>query len=650
MWLGSVVDSLEQLYDENNLPDLPEPDGERPRARDRRGLREAERAGRARSGRTADKPKDGDAKAKSPDPLSASAREAIQRRRFIIGGGAFAVVIVIVVIVALSSGGGSDNKDKTTSSAADTTQTSTTASNAKLIGQLALKPVDPKDKTDVGIAQFASDGKNIQIGVQAKLPKSKAKHAYEVWLYNSQADAVSLGAQQVGANGTFSGANTLPAGYEKYKYIDISDEPINSDKKHSGNSILRGALADIVTPQEQQQAQGGSGTNTGPTRRRRLSQPASPLLTGPSGFTKALPAVVRGWPQRGDAQDMNSYSKRFAALGTIAAIGGVAAATAFANPSGSDDTTTTAATTTAATTTSPTTTTEAEQHHARHHRRHHRRHRADDNARSNTNEHRAGHDPGPERRPAEPRRERRQRRRRAGARRERDNGVDGPNHDVNDDRGNDPAGHDANDDDSGPATAAAATTAAAAATRPRRRREQRPRRRQLSPSPVTRRTRRPVGDGRSALDHRRLDPGERLVQLTPRRPPQQEPPTDPVPPAQALRQPQRHAGGGVSVRLDLDLGDRLLEDRLERRFGQLLLPGDPVRLVELRPRVVGPHRPPARRRQHLRPSGRRALLDPHHRRPPARQVPRVGDQLPDRLGRRLHGPRARDLHPRYSSS
>ena len=265
VWLGSVVDSLEQLYDENNLPDLPEPDGERPRARDRRGLREAEPAGRSAAAATADKPKDGAAKAKSPDPLSASAREAIQRRRFIIGGGAFAVVIVIIVIIALSSGGSSDNKDKTTSSSADTTQTSTTASNAKLIGQLALKPVDPKDKTDVGIAQFASDGKNIQIGVQAKLPKSKAKHAYEVWLYNSQADAVSLGAQQVGANGTFSGANTLPAGYEKFKYIDISDEPINSDKKHSGNSILRGALADIVTPQEQQQAQGGSGTNTGTT-------------------------------------------------------------------------------------------------------------------------------------------------------------------------------------------------------------------------------------------------------------------------------------------------------------------------------------------------------------------------------------------------
>ena len=267
VWLGSVVDSLEQLYDENNLPELPEPDGERPRARDRRGLREAEPAGRAAAAvATPDKAKDGDPKAKGP-ALSPSAREAIQRRRYIIGGGVFAVIIVIAVIVALSSGGGSDNKDKTTSSAADTTQqTSTTASNAKLIGQLALKPVDPKDKTDVGIAQFASDGNNIQIGVQAKLPKSKAKHAYEVWLYNSQADAISLGAQQVGANGTFSGANTLPAGYEKYKYIDVSDEPINSDKKHSGNSVLRGALADIVTPQEQQQAQGGNGTTgTGTT-------------------------------------------------------------------------------------------------------------------------------------------------------------------------------------------------------------------------------------------------------------------------------------------------------------------------------------------------------------------------------------------------
>src|SRR5262249_33733723 len=117
-----------------------------------------------------------------------------------------------------------------------------------------------------GIAQFASDGKTIQIGVQAKLPPSKDKHAYEVWLYNSQKDAISLGAQQVGSNGTFSGANTLPQGYEKYKYIDVSDEPINNDKAHSGNSVLRGALSDIVTPQEQQQSQGGgSGSGSGGT-------------------------------------------------------------------------------------------------------------------------------------------------------------------------------------------------------------------------------------------------------------------------------------------------------------------------------------------------------------------------------------------------
>jgi len=208
VWLGSVIDSLEQFYDEDNLPELPEPDGDRPRARDRRGGREAEPASRSAA---ATATKDDDTK-KSSDQVSPSTREAIKRRRYIIGAGVFAVIIAIAVVVALSSGGGSSNNDKKGStSAADTTQTNA-SQGAQLIGQLALKPINAKDKNDVGIAQFASDGKSIQIGVQAKLPPSKAHEAYEVWLYNSQQEAVSLGAQRVSSNGTFSGANHPPGG------------------------------------------------------------------------------------------------------------------------------------------------------------------------------------------------------------------------------------------------------------------------------------------------------------------------------------------------------------------------------------------------------------------------------------------------------
>jgi hypothetical protein len=258
VWLGSVVDSLEQLYSDENLPELPEPDGDRARAR--RGPREAVPAAEATATKTGE--------AATREPLSGSARDAVQRRRYIIGGGVFAVIIVILVIVALSSGGDSDNGNKKASSSTpDTTAASTTPSqaNGTLLGSLALKPVDPKNKSYVGIAQFVGNGKEIDIGVQAKLPKTDSKHAYEVWLYNSPTEAVSLGARQSNADGTFSGANKLPSGYEKYKYIDISLEPINADKKHSGNSVLRGALADIVTPQQQQQQGGGTGTGTTPT-------------------------------------------------------------------------------------------------------------------------------------------------------------------------------------------------------------------------------------------------------------------------------------------------------------------------------------------------------------------------------------------------
>src|SRR5689334_8238574 len=78
VWLGSVVDSLEQFYNDENLPDLPEPDGDRARAS--RGPREAAPVAAAAATKEKDKAKaddDGDKR----EPLSSSVREAVQRRR-----------------------------------------------------------------------------------------------------------------------------------------------------------------------------------------------------------------------------------------------------------------------------------------------------------------------------------------------------------------------------------------------------------------------------------------------------------------------------------------------------------------------------------------------------------------------------------------
>ena len=54
------------------------------------------------------------------------------------------------------------------------------------------------------------DGKK-QLIVQAELPANKNREAYEVWLYNDQDDALSLGAQVTDRQGSFQGAGPLPA-------------------------------------------------------------------------------------------------------------------------------------------------------------------------------------------------------------------------------------------------------------------------------------------------------------------------------------------------------------------------------------------------------------------------------------------------------
>ena len=136
----------------------------------------------------------------------------------------------------------------------------------ELIGQLELDPIDKGDKNVIGVAAIAKTGDKMQLAVQAKLPpRTGEKEAYEVWLYNSKDDAVSIGAQRTDAQGNFQGAGDIKVDYTKYKYVDVSAEKIDRNPAHSGTSVLRGAIADLVTPQEQQQqgGQGGAGS-TGP--------------------------------------------------------------------------------------------------------------------------------------------------------------------------------------------------------------------------------------------------------------------------------------------------------------------------------------------------------------------------------------------------
>ena len=85
-----------------------------------------------------------------------------------------------------------------------------------------------------------SSGPQVKVVARGVEPVSK-RRAYEVWLYNSRRDAVSIGATYA-PNGRIKGAGALPANYADYRYLDISLEKIDRHREHNGRSVLRGRM------------------------------------------------------------------------------------------------------------------------------------------------------------------------------------------------------------------------------------------------------------------------------------------------------------------------------------------------------------------------------------------------------------------------
>jgi hypothetical protein len=96
---------------------------------------------------------------------------------------------------------------------------------------------------------IAERGGRRQVVVQATLRPNQGRQAYEVWLYNSPTDAKSIGAQVTDARGVYQGAGPLPQDFQRYRFIDVSLEPIDRNTRHSGESVLRGPIPTLRQPQ-----------------------------------------------------------------------------------------------------------------------------------------------------------------------------------------------------------------------------------------------------------------------------------------------------------------------------------------------------------------------------------------------------------------
>jgi hypothetical protein len=283
-WALSLLDSLDPLYANGAAPSVPEPAAAtaeaeeaaaEPTVEDRLRTRERERA------RKEPEPEEEEPAAK-PEPkrerdreaLSPEAESALRRRRILgaIAGAALLAGIVLAVLAIAGVFSSSDKKSSSSSTPASTTAsttstgTSTTAGQppVQVVGGIALNPIGKNNKSQ-GVAYVVQQGNQRYVVIQAKvppLPNNQKVAAYEVWLYNSNTDARSLGAQYTNAQGVLQGRAPLPADVGKFKSIDISRE-LFADKNagHSNTSLLRGDFSSIKPVQQP----GGASTTPGAT-------------------------------------------------------------------------------------------------------------------------------------------------------------------------------------------------------------------------------------------------------------------------------------------------------------------------------------------------------------------------------------------------
>jgi hypothetical protein len=241
MWTLSLLDSLEHMYENGSAPEVPSPEAAEDRPRRR------ERPERERPARDRDRPRDRarDAERERPrreparrEKLTPEAERAVRNRRIAAAVGSLLILgaIVTVLLVVLI----------------DTKVTEARAPTTRVVGQLLLNPLGGGNDNQ-GIAIVAQRGDDRSLIVQARLKPTQKGEAYEVWLYNNDKDAVSLGAQITDKDGNYQGAGRLPAPLDRYKFIDVSLEKVDRNTAHSGNSVLRGEIANIQAPTEQNQ-------------------------------------------------------------------------------------------------------------------------------------------------------------------------------------------------------------------------------------------------------------------------------------------------------------------------------------------------------------------------------------------------------------
>jgi hypothetical protein len=212
-WARSLLDSLEQFYENGSVPAIPE--GERGRS-----------SRRPAAAAAADRPEPRE----GAGPLAA-AGDPVMRRRLLAGAGALLLVLLVVLVwpVGLLTGDDDGNADNASADQASSTQ------NAG-----GNTPINTQRRGQAIVAEQA--GKPVILISAVGLQPSPKNTAYQVWLYNSDSDRLSLGAQVTDQQGNYGVSQALPDNYKNFKFVDVTLSSVKGDQVQAGESVLRGSL------------------------------------------------------------------------------------------------------------------------------------------------------------------------------------------------------------------------------------------------------------------------------------------------------------------------------------------------------------------------------------------------------------------------
>jgi hypothetical protein len=218
-WTRSLLDSLEQLYRDGDVPAIPEGD----RGRERGSRRAAAAAAPAA--------------ATEPRGLSPDAAAAARRRRLVPAVGVGILILLALLVWPIGLLTGDDDEPS---------QASSDSNGAQAAGGDGGGAIPARIQGTAVIAE--RQGTPQMLVTATGLEPSTQNTAYQVWLYNSDEDRRSLGATATDQQGNFQAGAQLPENYRDYKFIDLTQVTVENQGQGAdpsfkrGPSVLRGLL------------------------------------------------------------------------------------------------------------------------------------------------------------------------------------------------------------------------------------------------------------------------------------------------------------------------------------------------------------------------------------------------------------------------